>query len=100
MNKEKQARITEAVKDILWMARRYMNGRKSYGPDLFNDAYDTLRTELGDVIDNHVAIDHPSGTRYYDISIEHTKDHPYAMHGNENAQMNQELDNRKFYKKP
>jgi hypothetical protein len=43
-----QERIKQAVKDIIWMARRYADGRRTYAPSMFNDAYDVLRNELGD----------------------------------------------------
>src|SRR3972149_4434225 len=83
-------RIQEAVTKILWMARRYADGRSTYAPDMFNEAYDTLREELGDRLDDNHASD-MTGTKFYDITIEHSKDHPYALHGNENSQMNQSV---------
>lgn len=73
-------KIKEAVKDILWMARRYANGRKTYAPSLFNDAYDILRTEFGDEVDRKGFTHTGSNETYYDITIEHTKDHPYACY--------------------
>ncbi len=80
------------------MARRYANGRKTYAPDMFNDAYDILRTEFGDDIDP-IASSDMQGNKYHDITIEHTKEHPYAMDGNENAQMNARIKDRKYYGK-
>lgn len=91
--------IKEAIKDILWMARRYANGRKTYAPGMFNDAYDVLRIEFDDEIDDNFAED-MTGKKFYDISIETSSEHPYALHANENAQMNQNIVNRLFYKKP
>ena len=44
---------------------------------MFNDAYDILRSEFGDDIDPKNAID-MQGVKYHDITIEHTKEHPYA----------------------
>lgn len=35
--------IKEAVKDIVWMARRYADGRKTGAPELFNNAYAELK---------------------------------------------------------
>ena len=76
-------KIKAAVKDILWMARRYANGRKTGAPSTFNDAYDVLRTQLGDDIDpknfQHIG----SSDTYHDITIEHSKDHPYACYDEE-----------------
>ncbi len=97
MNKEK---IREAIKDIIWMARRYADSRQTYAPTLFNDAYDILREEFGDKIDKNHA-QSMDGKIYYDISIETSKEHPYAIYGtNKDSQPNQEIKNRKFYKKP
>ena len=31
------------LQDIIWMARRYADGRKTYAPDMFNRAYDALK---------------------------------------------------------
>ncbi len=92
--------IKNAVKGILWMARRYANGRQTYAPDMFNDAYDVLVTQLGQEIDNNKARD-MENNEYLDISIPHTKDHPYAMydHDKPESQTNLELKRRKFYKK-
>lgn len=92
-------RLQQAVKDILWMARRYADGRRTYAPSMFNDAYDILREELGDEIDSQHATDQ-TGTEFYDITIEHSKDHPYALHGNENSQMNQDISNKRYHGKP
>lgn len=39
---EMPAEIYSAIKDIVWMARRYCNKRKTYAPSMFNDAYDVL----------------------------------------------------------
>ena len=33
----------EAINEILWMARRYADGRLTYAPSMFNDAYDSLK---------------------------------------------------------
>lgn len=73
-------KIKEAVKEILWMARRYANGRKTYAPSLFNDAYDILRSEFGDGIDPKKFQAQGSDDTYHDITIETTKDHPYACY--------------------
>lgn len=93
-------KIRQAVKDIIWMARRYAWGRQTYAPEMFNDAYDILREEFGDEIDNNYAKDH-LGTRFYDIAIDSSSGHPYAIYGDDmQSQSNVELTNRKFYKKP
>ena len=41
--KELPREVTESVKTIVWMARRYADGRKTYAPQMFNDAYDILK---------------------------------------------------------
>ena len=49
---EKEYReITKQVAEILWMARRYADGRLTYAPQMFNDAYDALKELLGDGVD-------------------------------------------------
>lgn len=94
-------RAKTAVTAILWMARRYANERMTYSPSMFNDAYDTLRDLFGDEVDNNHAFD-MEGTVYYDISILHSRWHPYAVYGSEGkpSQSNDELPRRKFYKRP
>lgn len=89
--------IKSAIKDILYMARRYANGRQSYAPDLFNSAYDILRSQFGDDIDPKT---HPNqtGELFHDITIETSKDHPYAVHGNEDSQSNRDLPLHKYWK--
>jgi len=47
MNKRQTEQVKEAVGRILYMARRYADGRSTYAPHMFNDAYDTLRDILG-----------------------------------------------------
>lgn len=96
----KNEKLIKAIADIIWMARRYADGRQTYAPGLWNDAYDILREEFGDEIDENYA-QNMDGTRYYDISVETSKDHPYAIYGNNpESQTNLELPRRKFYKKP
>lgn len=93
--------IKNAVKDIIWMARRYANERLTGAPDTFNDAYDILRSQLGDEIDAQQFSDMWKDPKYYDITIEHTKDHPYAVYGTDDhpSQTNDQIKQRKFYKK-
>ena len=62
-------KLTKAVKDILWMARRYANGRQTYAVSMFNDAYDVLRDELGEEIES------PSEEKH------ETPNFPYATDG-------------------
>ena len=35
--------LNSAIIDIIWMARRYAEGRKTYAPGMFNDAYKILK---------------------------------------------------------
>jgi hypothetical protein len=62
---EDKLKIKQAVKEILWMARRYADGRATYAPQLFNEAQKVLQEFFGeDVIgqeDKHV-INFPSAT--------------------------------------
>lgn len=89
--------LRRAVKDIIWMARRYADGRQTYAPSLFNDAYDILRQEFGDTIDLPHAVDE-HGRNMYDISIKTSADHPYAMYGDDKtSDSNVELERRPFY---
>ena len=46
-------RVQMAVRDIVWMARRYAEGRKTGAPELFNTAY----KELCQYIDFEESID-------------------------------------------
>ena len=41
----------QAIKDIILMARRYAEGRSTYAPSMFNDAYDVLRDSIGDSLE-------------------------------------------------
>ena len=84
--------IKKAIADILWMARRYADNRRTYAPRMFNDAYDILRTEFGDDIDPKNASD-MQGNKYHDITLEHTKSNPYARDHYDN------ISGRKFYPK-
>ncbi len=63
--------VKQAIKDILWMARRYADGRKTYAPHLFNEAYDTLRDEFGDEIDPYKEDEGMNSNSLF----------PYAMYG-------------------
>lgn len=89
--------VKKAIKDIFWMARRYANGRHTYAPSMFNNAYDILRDAIPDLDDN-VALDMNNNV-YYDISIEHTKEHPYALDTYEDVE-NNDIKNRPYYLKP
>lgn len=42
MKKSDREIITRSLNDILWMAKRYSDGRTTYAPDMFNDALDVL----------------------------------------------------------
>lgn len=58
MKKYEVEQIKQAVIDIIWMARRYSNGRATYAPGMFNEAYDVLRRVLfkGKPIDRSIDI--------------------------------------------
>ncbi len=47
MNKQKEfklpSELSQAIKDIVWMARRYADGRMTYAPDMFNTSYKTIK---------------------------------------------------------
>ena len=60
--------VTTLISEILWMARRYADGRKTYAVSMFNDTYDDLRDLLGDGIDQQTG----------DATI---KNYPYATDG-------------------
>lgn len=48
MNKQPNIEeVKKAIRDIVWMARRYADGRRTYAPSMFNDAYNALVRELG-----------------------------------------------------
>ena len=51
MTNEEKKQIASLIADIVWMARRYADGRMTYAPSMFNDAYDQLRDLLGDDIE-------------------------------------------------
>jgi hypothetical protein len=103
MKKLQAQLIKTAVKDIIWMARRYADGRQTYASELFNDSYDVLRRELGDEIDNNTVIDRIEYKEVlkYDISIDTSDKHPYAIYGHDmESQSNKDLVNRRFYLPP
>jgi len=74
---------TQAIKDIIWMARRYANGRKTYAVSLFNDAYDTIRDSIGD------SLEQP-----YDPDQDEMNYYPYAEDGME--RFNESVKDRKY----
>jgi len=68
---EKWESIKKAIKEIIYMARRYADGRKSMSVLVFNDSYDQLRDIFGSEID----VPH-------DIFLSHKgKFFPYAQDG-------------------
>lgn len=99
-NKDNHA-LKKAVADLVWMARRYANERQTYAPDLFNDSYDVLRAEFGDEIDKASTFNQQNEP-VYDISIDHSNVHPYAVYGHDksDSQTNEAIPRRKFYVKP
>lgn len=67
INKKEESKtdVLMAVKDIIWMARRYADGRRTYAPDMFNEAQKKLVDTLGmNVIGNEdkVVKDFPYAT--------------------------------------
>lgn len=44
------ANAAQAIQEIIWMARRYADGRKTYAPSMFNNAQKILHFQLGDDI--------------------------------------------------
>ena len=80
-NMSRNDRIKRSVKDILWMARRYADGRQTYAVDMFNNAYDLLRDEFGEDIDPK------DPTR--------EQNHPYAEDGNQG--FNKDIKDRKYF---
>lgn len=47
MKRDVTPEIIEAIKEMVWMARRYASGRKTYTPWCFNNAYVTLCNFFG-----------------------------------------------------
>lgn len=81
IKKSEHDKLKQSVKEILWMARRYADGRMTTSASSFNDAYDVLREFFGDDID------------LGDATIEHL---PYAKDGDDN--FNKNIQYRKYYK--
>lgn len=71
-------RALNAIRDIIWMARRYADGRSTYAPSMFNDAYDVLRNELEDTIDKAVDAVVPTFPYAQDGQFDAVKDRKYA----------------------
>lgn len=47
-NKENQKKeVLNAIKEIVWMARRYADGRRTYAPSVFNESQKKLSDLLG-----------------------------------------------------
>lgn len=75
----------KAIKDILWMARRYANMRQTYATGMFNDAYDILREEFGEEIES------PSEDKHEFPNF------PYATDGG-GEEFNKDIKDRKYRK--
>lgn len=78
-NKEKK-RIGYLLGEIIWMARRYADGRYTYAPDMFNDAYDELKNIFGDDLVDRVdkilePYSHPHATesKWSDLNLNKEK---------------------------
>ena len=46
------------LKELLWMARRYADGRRTFSPSVFNEAYQYLATEEPEFLNQHDKPDH------------------------------------------
>lgn len=80
-----------AIRDIIWMARRYADGRQTFAATNFNDSYDTLRDIFGEDIECD------NGRKYGDSTLlENGKYFPYAQDGG--GQMFDCVTGRKYYK--
>lgn len=79
-------KIREAIRDIIWMARRYVDGRQNYSVGMFNDAYDILRDEFGDI-----------DLQFTDTTLtDNGKYFPYAY--DKGGDMYNDFSKRKYYK--
>lgn len=79
-----KGKIAKAVSDIIWMARRYVDKRQTYAVGMFNDAYDLLRSELGDVVE------------FRDGIASEFENYPYATDGGGKI-FNRDLKERRYY---
>lgn len=67
--------VQELISQIIWMARRYADGRRTYAPDSFNRAYDGLRDIFGAEIDT--AFEDTTlteGGKYFPYAFDHSVD--------------------------
>lgn len=100
INETQRKKITEAIADLVWMARRYSNGRLTGAPSIFNDSYDTLRDFFGPQIDAKRFSHQGSEETFYDISIETSNEHPYALYGDgHDTQSNNGIPHRPYFGK-
>jgi hypothetical protein len=83
MTQEEKTKLTNAVRNIMWMARRYAHNRSTYAPELFNDSYDEIRSILGDGVEKGVI----------DLGMIHF---PYASDGGGETYQNN-IKDRPFY---
>lgn len=63
--------IAPAVANVIWMARRYADLRRTYAVGMFNEAYDSLRHHLG----TFERMEDP------DNAPDRIKNYPYATDG-------------------
>ncbi len=82
--------IKNSIKEILWMARRYADGRQTFAATSFNDAYDLLRDEFGEDIEYNKISEWKDQTL-----TENGKYFPYAQDGG--GQMFDCVSGRKYY---
>lgn len=73
---EKDDKVLNAIKQMIWMARRYADGRRTLTPSNFNYAYDTLREIYG------TDIEYIDSDKWVDTTLmEDGKYFPYAQDG-------------------
>lgn len=64
LTEQQQKVLVEVVRDTLWMARRYADGRSSYSVQMLNDSVHLLDSvELGELLQGDPAFD---GKRFAD----------------------------------
>ena len=60
--------LIRIIKDTLWMARRYANGRKTYAPGIINDALSTLG-HMGITINSDATLIHDGNSSSQTLDI-------------------------------
>ena len=83
------ANMKHAIRELVWMARRYADGRQTFAATTFNNAYDVLRDIYGDEIEIKDGIVDATLT-------EKGKFFPYAQDGGD-RKMFDAVKGRKYY---